>query len=71
MLGIADYVRTVRLVNQYGYDGAALSDGVCRHAIKKRINRLESKLGFKVFTGYQFDRITYQGREWLKQHDEN
>ncbi len=66
MLEIGDYIYTLKLINQHGLQKAAEIEKIGYKGMRKRIKTLEKQTGVKFYSDYNFDRMTYQGREWLK-----
>lgn len=66
MLELGDYIYTINLINQRGLKQAAEAEKMTYGGIRKRIKSLEKQIGFKLYPDYTFDRMTYQGQEWLK-----
>lgn len=71
MLKLGDYIHTIKLINQRGLRQAAVDEKITCNGICKRIKVLEQSIGIKLYPEYNFDRMTYLGREWLKQNDQN
>lgn len=66
MLELGDYIYTLKLINQHGLKKAADIEKITYTGVRKRIKNLEKRTGIKFYPDYNFDRMTYQGREWLK-----
>jgi DNA-binding transcriptional LysR family regulator len=62
----AELVRTVELIVEHGVKGAAMVLGITAQASTYRVRRLEKQLGFRLFSSYDYDRVTYRGREYLR-----
>jgi len=62
----SELIRTVRLVAECGVKGAALTLRLTSCATTYRVQRLEKQLDFRIFAPYDYDRLTWQGREYLK-----
>lgn len=62
----SELIETARLVARYGLQGAAVKLGITAPATSYRVRRLEKQLGFKIFAPYDYGRLTFKGREYLK-----
>lgn len=63
---IKELIETLRLVDRYGLQGAATIQGFTPQCIGQRVRRLERQVGIQFFTGYDYNRMTYQGKEYLR-----
>lgn len=68
MLELGDYIYTINLINQRGLKQAAEAEKITYKGMLKRVKALEKKIGIKFYPDYTFDRMTYQGQEWLNRH---
>jgi hypothetical protein len=59
-------IETINLINEHGVGYAAAVQRIGRYAVYQRVKTLENSLGIKLYSNGQYDRMTYQGREWLK-----
>ena len=65
----AELIRTTRLVQKHGIRRTATIQGLTICGITDRIRRLEKQLGFRIFAPYDYGRLTFQGKEYLKAVD--
>lgn len=61
-----ELVETVRKINDLGTDSAANSLFIGKSTLFYRVRRLESIIGIRLYPPSSYSRMTYQGREWLK-----
>ena len=62
----AELIRTTRLVAESDLQCAATIQGLTTSCIALRIRRLEKELGFRIFAPYDYGRVTWQGRKYLR-----
>jgi len=62
----SELIRTARLVAEYGVKEAARKMKFTPRGTTYRVRKLENQLGFRIFAPYDYGRLTWQGREYLK-----
>jgi len=59
-------IETINLVVEYGVKQAAHIQGVTPYAIRKQIRNFENQMGITIFSPYDYNRVMWQGRQYLK-----
>lgn len=62
----AELIRTVELIVEHGIKSTSEMIHLTPSATTYRVRRLEKQLGFRIFAPYDYDRLTWHGREYLR-----
>lgn len=62
----SELIKTTKLVIEHGVIKTAMILKLTPRGTTYRVRRLENQLGFRIFAPYDYGRVTWQGREYLK-----
>lgn len=65
----SELIRTAKLIVEHGVKDAAKVLHLTPRATTYRVRRLEKQIGLRLFDPYDYSRLTFRGREFLKNVD--